>query len=133
MSMKTPREILFARHRSAAPKLDSIRQEVIARTIKTNHRPETGFWRELIWPNPKAWAGITATWLLILALKLSTHDQPSTAGGFVPSSPEQLAKVRQQKILFSELAGAAQARDAEAPKSLPAGPRSHRGNRMTEV
>src|SRR5208282_3767715 len=78
--MKTPREILLERHLTAAPKLDAIRQSAVAavcdRRISTDRaherRSQTAvtmiletFWRELIWPSRRIWAGLAATWILV--------------------------------------------------------------------
>ena len=38
--MKTPREILLERHRSAAPKLDAIRREVVEVAADVNRRKQ---------------------------------------------------------------------------------------------
>ena len=71
--MKTPREILFARHRSVEPKLDTIRQEAVA-AAGDRRAPGTklsagtdrcyhegiSFWRELFLTKPRAWAGLAA-------------------------------------------------------------------------
>ena len=53
--MKTPREILFHRHRSVEPKLDAIRQEAVAAVTDRRYNGEIIFWRELILPRPRAW------------------------------------------------------------------------------
>ncbi len=41
--MKTPREILFARHQTAAPKLDAVRCEVLAELNHQNTEAQSLF------------------------------------------------------------------------------------------
>jgi hypothetical protein len=82
--MKTPREILFERHRSAEPKLDDLRNQVLAALSERRKaeafpgsRPQSpigaalkSLWSELIWPSRRAWAGLGAIWAVVLALNL---------------------------------------------------------------
>jgi len=135
--MKTPREILFHRHRSVESKLDAIRQETVVAVC--NHRSvgkkpsavryneRISFWRELILPRPQAWAALAAVWVMILALKLSTHVPSHIVAGKSSMPPEVIAELQQQKHLYTELAGIPQLSDVKSSKpSLPR-PRSARG------
>lgn len=86
-----------------------------------NHQLST-----LLWPHPKAWAGLAAVWILILAVNFSTRDKsPVMAEKAAPPSPEVVAELKQQQRMLAELIGSSQARDAESPKFLPL-PRSER-------
>jgi hypothetical protein len=81
----------------------------------------------LLWPHPKAWAGLAAVWVGILVLNLSQHDpSPGVAEKFSPPTPEVMAELRQQKLLFAELMGSPQTPDADRRKNVPPGPRSER-------
>src|SRR6266699_4033003 len=102
--MKTPREILFHRHRSVESKLDAIRQEAVAAVRDRRYNGEISFWRELLLPRPQAWAGLAAVWVLIFALKLTTHDPSHIVASKSSVSPEIIAELQQQKHLFAELA-----------------------------
>ena len=82
--------------------------------------------RELIWPNPRAWAGLAAVWIVIFALKLSTENEGRIAGNKSSATPEVIAELRQQKLLFAELIGEVEVRDAKPPKRSPPRPRSER-------
>jgi hypothetical protein len=82
--------------------------------------------RELIWPNPRAWAGLAAVWVVILALKISTGNEAHTSARTSPVSPEVIAELRQQKLLLAELIGEAEVPDAKPPKRSPPRPRSDR-------
>ena len=80
-----------------------------------------------LWPHPKAWAGLAAVWIGILILNLSQRDQsPGAAETFSPPTPEVMAELRQQKLLFAELMGSPQTPDADRRKNVPPGPRSER-------
>ena len=80
----------------------------------------------LLWPHPQAWAGLAAVWLVIFALKLSTGDDGRVVGKKSSMSPEVIAELWQQKLLFTELVGEVEVREAKPPKRLPSRPRSER-------
>ena len=90
--MKTPRDILFARHQAAAPKLDAIRREVVA---GLNHQATKApspainlvswclggskkLWQELIWPCRRIWTGLSVIWILIFIVNFSQRDDSQT-------------------------------------------------------
>jgi hypothetical protein len=79
----------------------------------------------LLWPNPQAWAGLAAVWILILAVDFSMRDQsPVTAEKSAPSSPEVIVELKQQQRLLAELMGPRDTSDADRSKSLAPRPRS---------
>ncbi len=137
--MKTPREILLARHQAAAPKLDALRCEVVA---GLNHQdtktPSWGFhfvswclgglnklWRELIFPSRRTWAGLATAWLLIFIVNFSLRDH-SQSGGQKVSSPGPMLTFQQQERLLTELTGPDEWRMAERPKTFSPRPRTER-------
>ena len=150
--MKTPREILLARHQAAKPKLDEIRREVLAESFGVWREVERhaaiptapdkavsplrfatavqNLWRELILPRPSAWVPVAAMWLVIAALKLSTPEAPHAAAQKSSTSPQVLAEVRQQKLLFAELVGVMKPQIATPTKATPPQPRSDRRVRI---
>jgi hypothetical protein len=80
----------------------------------------------VFWPHPKAWAGLAAVWILILAVDFSMRDtMPVRAEKAAPPSPEVVAELMQQQRMLAELIGANQACEAEMPRFLPQ-PRSER-------
>lgn len=125
--MKTPRELLLARHRAAEPKLDAIRKRAVA---TLDPRPSAFdswlavCWQELFWPCRRAWAGLAAVWAVILALNFSAAEhmaQPTVAA--VTQLPGSLESWKQrQEQLLAELSGQ-QSEPAEPPK--PSLPRPH--------
>jgi hypothetical protein len=79
----------------------------------------------LLWPHPKAWAGLAAVWVFILFLNFSTRDQtPVTAQKVSPPSPEGVAELKKQRRLFAELIGTPPSQDADRPKNFVPRPRS---------
>ncbi len=92
-----------------------------------NHQLSTVFW-----PHPKAWAGLAAVWIFIFALNFSMRDKtPMVAEKVLPPSPEVVAELRQQKLLFAELIGSRDAGDADRSKSYVPRPRSERVEVLT--
>jgi hypothetical protein len=80
----------------------------------------------ILWPHPKAWAGLAAVWILILAVDFSMRDTtPVVVEKAAPPSPEVIVELKQQQRMLAELIGASQARDAVPSRFLPL-PRSER-------
>ena len=74
----------------------------------------------VLWPHPRAWAGLAAVWALILAVDFSLRDpSPTLAEKAAPPSPEAVAELKQQRQMLAELIGAREASDAVAPKFMP--------------
>jgi hypothetical protein len=79
----------------------------------------------LLWPHPKAWAGLAAVWILILAVNFSMRDKaPVRAEKSLPPSPEVIVELRQQQRLLAELIGPRDTSDADRSKSFMPSPRS---------
>jgi hypothetical protein len=85
-----------------------------------NHQLST-----LLWPHPKAWAGLAAVWILIFAVDFSVRDKaPVVAEKSAPPSPEVIVQLRQQQRMLAELIGPRDASDADRSKSMVPQPRS---------
>jgi hypothetical protein len=81
----------------------------------------------LLWPHPRAWAGLAAIWSLILAVNFSMRDpSPVRTEKSLPPSPEVIVELRQQQRLLAELIGPRDASDAARSKSFVPQPRSER-------
>jgi hypothetical protein len=92
-----------------------------------NHQLST-----LLWPHPKAWVGLAAVWILILAVDFSVRDKsPVMAEKTAPPSPEVIVELRQQRRMLAELIGSRDERDANRSKSFVPLPRSERAEIVT--
>jgi hypothetical protein len=112
--LSAAREAQITRH--ASPATPASRLSTINSRLST-----------LLWPHPKAWASLAAVWVGILVLNFSQRDQsPVAVEKFSPPTPEVMAELRQQKLLFAELMGSPQTPDADRRKNVPPGPRSER-------
>ncbi|MGO8839172.1 MAG: hypothetical protein ACLQAH_15820 [Limisphaerales bacterium] len=81
----------------------------------------------ILWPHPKAWAGLAAVWVLIFAVNFSIRDKsPVMAGKSAPTSPEVMVELRQQQRMLVELIGLRDTRAADRAKPLVPQPRSER-------
>jgi hypothetical protein len=79
----------------------------------------------LLWPHPKAWAGLAAVWLVILALDFSQRDGSlARREDSAPPSPAMRAELRQQQQLLTELMGTRDTSDADRPRLKPPQPRT---------
>jgi hypothetical protein len=81
----------------------------------------------VLWPHPKAWAGLATTWVLVLALQWSMRDKtPAVVEHVSPPSPEVIAELNGQQKFYAELMGSSDSRDADRPKKTQARPRTQR-------
>ena len=84
------------------------------------------------WPHPKAWAGLAAVWVGIVALNFSTRDTSVMVAEKVsPPSAEVIVELRKQQKLYAELMGANEPREADRPKDATARPRTQRVEILT--
>ena len=83
--------------------------------------------KALVWPNPKAWAGLAAVWALIAIMNFSMRDTtPQTAEKSAPPSPAAVAELRNQQRMFVELSGQGETQEADRQKNIPLKPHSER-------
>lgn len=126
--MKTPREILLARHRAAEPKLDAARGRALAALSPHESGPEprnTGWlvaFQEFFRIPRIAWGGLAAAWVVIIALNVASRETIAPTAAPIQETkrtPETLQALREQKRLFAELVGSLSAPEAEAPRFIP--------------
>ena len=123
--MKTPREILLARHQAAAPKLDAIRR-VAVRELNNKETKEQSFlvsfvssllgcsnkiWLELVWPCRRIWTGLAAVWILLFIVNISQRDGSQAVMAKSSTPAAMLLTFRDQQKMLNELF---------ADRSLPA-------------
>jgi hypothetical protein len=129
--MKTPKEILLAAHQALAPRLDQMREDVLAAelggagNVSTKRRNSFAavpvkLWNELIWPSRRAWAGLAAVWVALAVVHFSQRgNEKETSSN---PDPQMLAEWdEQQKILEQFINERTQvAEKASAPMVPPA-------------
>jgi len=137
--MKTPREILFARHRAAEPRLDAIREAVVSGLSPQGTRPHslspgvqapwcgrlTTLWRELILPSRRIWAGLATVWLGLVIVNLAQRDPVGGGTGRLVRPPAAMMSWQaQQRWLDELLADRSSWPVAERPRTSPPRPRT---------
>ena len=138
--MKTPRDIMLARHRAVEPKLDAIRREVVNVAADVNRRKQPVrelifaaalanaikvLFQELVWPCRRTWAGLAAVWVALLIFNVSQRDPSELAARKLPPpSPEAILAWRQQERLLAELIGPSAPGDVEQRKIFLPKPRT---------
>ncbi|HOY58117.1 MAG TPA: hypothetical protein PK640_08260 [Verrucomicrobiota bacterium] len=91
--MKTPRELLLARHAGARMRLDALRREVVAEHVCPLDALEprlasgglTVFWRQFVWSGRWAWSGLALAWVTILGLHLAADGPVPLTARSVPA------------------------------------------------
>jgi hypothetical protein len=137
--MKTPRDLLLARHQAANPKLDALRHAVVAdlnRQGAKTRRPAPRFaaacrgwlqqvWLELVWPCRRTWAGLAVVWVLLLLINVSQHDRsPVVMARSSPPAAMMLTFRDQQKMLNDLFADHAPGPDVDRPRIFLPKPRT---------
>jgi len=81
----------------------------------------------ILWPHPKAWAGLAALWVVIAAVHFATNDSPVEIAQ-KPETPSSEAVVilQQQQRLLVEIVGPVARKDIDRPKRDDVQPRSDR-------
>jgi hypothetical protein len=138
--MKTPREVLLGQHQAVEAKLDDIRQGVLASLaldapVRAPRRPpaaprrasalEAG-WRQFLWSLRWHLAGLSAAWLVVMALSLDSAPAPAprVARGDAPSARQLLAALRENQRQLRELIGTPDAESTPEPQKPRPSPQS---------
>ena len=132
--MKTPRDILLQRHRTANAKLDQIRRNVVAGLTPLPAR-DSGLpvafalklWCELIWPCRRTWAGLAAVWLALLVFNLTQGERSQMVVAKSTTPPEEMRlALQEQRRVLEEIIGSTPPSAAEPPRRPDTQPRSQR-------
>jgi hypothetical protein len=84
------------------------------------------WWREWLWPCPRAWAGLAAAWGIILLLNVTAPEEPPVVGQLASASWQDLAFLRQETEMIAQLAGSEENRPAPPPQPAALKPRGCR-------
>jgi hypothetical protein len=138
--MKTPREVLLGQHQAAEHKLDAIREKVVAdlapdAPVRATRMPPAvprrasalqAGWRQFWWSLRWHLAGLSAAWLVVMALSMDTTPAPrhAMARRDAPSPRQLLAALRENQRQLLELIEAPAAEPAPAPQTPRPSPRS---------
>ncbi len=109
--MKTLKELLFERRRTAEPGLDLARREFLARLgsqpspLRREQHSFSLLWREYILPVRWHLAGLGAAWLVVWLLNLDTSPAPAAqvAKEDIPTTRELFTALRQNRQQILEL------------------------------
>lgn len=137
--MKTPRELLLKRHEAALPQLGAARARARAcgfqppspaSQLSTFNSQLPSLWERLFGPNPLAWAGLAAAWLVLIAVNRSddtaTRDTFATARANQPSEAAVAEIVRERRREMAELLNLDEPRPAQPTREALPPKRSHR-------
>ncbi|HEY9174641.1 MAG TPA: zf-HC2 domain-containing protein [Verrucomicrobiae bacterium] len=94
-----------------------------------------GWWRELLWPCPQAWAVLAAVWVVVWAVNFATPEpKPMLETRRVtPPSPQMRQILKEQKRMLAELGGVAEQLDTERPGRITPQPRSQRHGALSNT
>jgi hypothetical protein len=96
----------------------------------TRQATSVSSWREWLWPCPQAWAGLAATWIILVVLHLAGPPASPSVAIQSPSPEKRMAVAEQRRELARLLDVPADS--TPAPKPTVPGPRSERTS-PTEV
>jgi hypothetical protein len=134
--MKTPRDILFARHQAAQPKLDAVRRAVVLELNNSETKKQSSensfvtlflrcskaFWNELILPSRRTWAGLATVWVLLAVTNLAQRE--SVPAGEKISIPMRINFTEQQRLMNELFADRSLPMDTDRPKTFSPKPRT---------
>ena len=134
--MKTPCEILLARHQAAEPKLDAIRQSAVA-AVGDRHMANSPVvtdrrynWHDLFFSLRWHLAGMSAAWFVAALLSLNAGHSPGLAASApvqkIPSAKIIMASLRENRRELLQMIQSPDARDAAPQRLIPPQPRSQR-------
>jgi hypothetical protein len=140
--MKTPRQMLFDRHRPADRELERIQTRVLARGLPVPDQTALAqadgseghqailfyrkLWFEVILPARRIWAGFAAVWLVMAAINLSQADHTSARMRSKPAPASVMIAWQEEQKLMAELFNPPPLRAVDRPQPNAPRPRSER-------
>jgi hypothetical protein len=96
--------------------------------------PRPSLLSTLLWPNPKAWAGLAVVWVVVFVLQFASRETSRTVATVATSqSSAILASLKDQQKTLVELMGNDQPKDADQPPRGGPRPRSDLGSRAAII
>jgi hypothetical protein len=77
----------------------------------------------LLWPHPRAWAGLAAVWVVIFAFHHLSMDQPDIMAAMPPPSPQMIRIAREERRMLVQTIESYEESPAEPPKPFVPRPR----------
>jgi hypothetical protein len=89
------------------------------------------WWREWLWPSPRAWAGLAAAWGVILLLTVTAPDERAAGGRGATSARQAFAMLQEETEIIAQLSVSEESRPAPPPQPAAPQPRSSRRLRQS--
>jgi hypothetical protein len=117
--MKTPREILFGRHKNAGPSLDQIRRETVDQIAAPRRSIAETLWRELFVSARRRWICLGAGWVVVIALHVMAGGEAAVSAVKAgPVNPNSVIALQRHEQLMARLAEN-EGSPAETPERRP--------------
>jgi hypothetical protein len=121
----------YLRRQSIRPVPAEWREEILRAAMAPQERRPTKpaaapWWREWLWPCPRAWAGLAAAWGIILLLNVTAPDDPSAPARAASVSWQDFAFLRQETEMIAHLSDPEEYHSAPPPEPPALKPRSSR-------
>ena len=104
------------------------REEILRAATPARHRPHVtrhSWLSTLLWPNPRAWTGLAAVWVVIFALHFASRGSSRVvASASSPQPSVYLMTFKEQQQTLVELIGNNQLNDADRPRRTGPQPRT---------
>jgi hypothetical protein len=115
----------------AAWRADILKAADAASSVPYTPRPDPSFLSTLnsqlsalLWPCPKAWAGLAAVWLVIFAVNYASEDKSEIVmAKSPPPTPQMMMALQEQRKMLAKLIEPYDESPAEPPKPFVPRPR----------
>src|SRR5580704_7007760 len=98
------------------------RSEILAAAaVRPSQSSKISWLTEWLWPHPRAWAGLTAAWAVIILFHFTAPDDPRVARSSASTTFQSMAEMQQQTVRMAQLLGSSDSGDP--PSATPATPK----------